>query len=402
MSGSEHVDPSTIPLDLLRRYMRARGWRNATRAETAPPELPPERLTAFRTFLEARARGNVDYELMVNPQHGQADIKVAFPTDANGPDYLSRVERVVDLLSKLEQRSPAAIARSIRAIGFDAIYSRLPDAAVRADTVSFLTAAEHVATLKTALVNTAMTEVRPVSHFDHPLKAATDYAETCRFGHTFRGSFGFTVESPVAPNTFPALLPDVQPALPFERRVVMRFARGLRAVQRASAADDLSILLDGPEQGFGANAYEAAADLIDASIVGLILDFSFSPEWVPPADIPEQTRVELMPIHAELAREAGRALRNRLTPEPVEILGTVVGLRSEQIPQLLEPKGSRVLTIKWTSSRHGEIRTTVRVSAEDYLLALQAHEKGQPIRVRGTLEYRRGWTLVDPSALLWQ
>jgi hypothetical protein len=339
---------------------------------------------------------------MVNASYGKNEIKVAVPSDPNGPDYLSRVERIVSALAKVERRSPNEIARSIRAIGFDAIYSRLPDSVVRGDTVSLVTAAEHVAALKRALINTAMTEVNPVSHFDQPLKAATDYAEQCRFGHTFRGSFGFTVESPIGPHTGPALLPDAEPTPPFERRVVTRFARGLRALQQARATDDPYILLDGPKQGFGANAYEAAADLIEASAVGLTIDLSFSPEWLPPSDMAEQTRINLAPVHAEFAREAGRILRGRFSPEPADVIGTIVGLRSEQVPQLLEPQGSRVLTIKWMSSKHGEIRVTVRVSAEDYLRALQAHEKGQPIRVRGTLEHRRGWMIVDPSPLVWE
>ena len=44
---------------------------------------------------------------------------------------------------------------------------------------------------------------------------ATTYANECRFGHTFRGSFGFTVESPVGPNTL--TVGEISPAPPLER-----------------------------------------------------------------------------------------------------------------------------------------------------------------------------------------
>lgn len=399
MSETEVTDTENVPLDLLRRYMRARGWRNATPSEMPPVRLPPERLAAYRTFIEARGSGDVDYDLMINPRGDLSKVRLAIPKNTSGPDYASRIERAVELLSKIEAKSINFIIRAIRAVGFDAIYSRLPNTVVRSNTISFITAAEHISSLKAALVNTAMTEVRPVSHFDQPLKAATDYAESCRFGHTFRGSFGFTIESPIVPNETPSLLPEVEPAPPFERRVVTRFVRGLRAVRVAGETGDRTALLEGPEKGFSANAYDAVADMIEASVIGLAIDFNFSPEWRPPPDLAEQTSVELAPVHAELAREASRALRNRLTPESVDITGVIVNLRSEQNPQLIDAQGSRLITLKWNSPKHGEIRIAVRVSAEDYLKAIPAHTNGQSVKVRGTLEYRRGWFLVDPSPL---
>jgi hypothetical protein len=394
------TDVASVPLGLLRRYLRARGWRDATRSEVAPKAISSERMAAYRTFTSARLSGQVDYKFMVSDRADLSGARLAIPADANGPDFLLRVGTAVDLLSRIERRPASAVVRSIRSIGFDAVYSSLPDAVVRSDTVSFETAAEHIAALKTVLINTAMTEVKPVSHFDSLAKAATDYAEACRFGHTFRGSFGFTIESPLAPRDEPALLEMAEGAPPFERRVVTRFARGLQAIQAAGQADDASLLLDGVACGFGANAYEAVAKLIDASVVGVAFDFSFSPEWTPPTDVSESIRVDLTPNGADVARRAGLTLRDRLTPEPVDILGTVVTLLNEQNPQLLEPQGSRLLTLKWISPKHGEIRTRVRVSAEDYLKALRAHELGETVRVRGTLEYRRGWVLVDPSSLL--
>ncbi|MBR0650456.1 hypothetical protein GXW78_12340 [Roseomonas terrae] len=399
MSDSDRIDPATVPLELLQRYVRAQGWRNATRAEVASPEVSRDGEEAFRSFLEARSAAHVDYRLMVNPADGLAGVKLVVPVDTKGPDFLSRIDRAVRLLAAIEGRAAGVVARAIRSVGFDAMFSRLPDIMVQSDTVSLKTATDHIAAFKSALVSTAMTEHRPVSHYDQPSKAATDYAEACRFGHTFRGSFGFSIESPLERRDGDPLLADVEPTPPFERRVVARFVRGLRAVAAAGSTRDLEPLMDGPEHGFGANAYEAVASLIETSGVGFAIDVSLSPEWLAPPDIGKQASVSLAPIHAEVAREAGRALRRRLTPEFVEIVGMVVTLRSEQNPQLLDPRGSQVLTVKWTSPKHGEIRTQVRVSAEDYLAAIRAHQEGQAIRVKGTLEHRHGWVLVDPSPL---
>src|SRR5208282_1846916 len=65
------------------------------------------------------------------------------------------------------------------------------------------------------------------------------YADSCRFGHTFRGSFGFTIESPVIPNIEPTL-PQIEQPAPFERRVMQRFAHAVRVVSEAVRSDDQS------------------------------------------------------------------------------------------------------------------------------------------------------------------
>jgi hypothetical protein len=82
-------------------------------------------------------------------------------------------------------------------------------------------AANYIAGVKTLLAATATTEMHPLPHFLRVRKEATDYAETCQFAHTFRGSFGFTIESPVCPNVAPTFLAAVRPE-------ALSFASGLR------------------------------------------------------------------------------------------------------------------------------------------------------------------------------
>jgi hypothetical protein len=36
--------------------------------------------------------------------------------------------------------------------------------------------------------------------YPRAMPGALKYADNCRFGHTFRGSFGFTIESPIEEN----------------------------------------------------------------------------------------------------------------------------------------------------------------------------------------------------------
>ena len=53
---------------------------------------------------------------------------------------------------------------------------------------------------KGLLAAAATTEVSPKPFFGRVTKAAVVYSDDCRFAHTFRGSFGFAIESPVEAN----------------------------------------------------------------------------------------------------------------------------------------------------------------------------------------------------------
>ena len=102
------------------------------------------------------------------------------------------------------------------------------------------------------------------------------YANACRFGHTFHGSFGFVIESPVGPNDSPQM-PIVEEAVPFGRKVVRRIAQGLASLENAVAIDDPGPLLGG---GMSANMCDEVVGLIeDTGISKLEISVAFSPEW---------------------------------------------------------------------------------------------------------------------------
>ena len=68
------------------------------------------------------------------------------------------------------------------------------------DTILLEVATGYITGIRSQLAATATTEIQPDPFFLRVKKEATQYADACRFGHTFRGSFGFTVESPIVPN----------------------------------------------------------------------------------------------------------------------------------------------------------------------------------------------------------
>jgi hypothetical protein len=259
----------------------------------------------------------------------------------------------------------------------------------------------YSAGVKTLLAATATTEIDPVPHFLRVRKEALEYADACQFAHTFRGSFGFTIESPVSPNIAPTFL-DIPQDAPFERRVISRFARGVDDICEAVRRDNVDVILTDFDRGFGANALDQFADLVESTArTGMTFSFSFSPEWPVPDDLARVRELRVGPQHIDVTREAAKSLRTQPVAREEQLFGRIVRLQTEADPTDLEtPIGDREVAIQWSHEDLGDIQVRALLNPADYLTAIEAHRNGRPVRVSGTLEKRgRRWVLSNPTGL---
>jgi hypothetical protein len=238
MSEDRRIDPASVPLGLLRRYLGAVGWRRALDVRPRSVALPAQYEQIWRQLIEGRTGAQRNFEVFQLSTPGLEDVEIVLPRDRNASDFLTRMESAIRTLSELEDRPAEQIIADVRAVGFDVVRSRIPDELVRDDTVHLMTAANYITGVKDLLAATATTEIDPAPYFLRVKKEGADYAEACYFGHTFRGSFGFTIESPVSPNSAPPLF-DIQQTPPFERRVIQRLARGIGDICDAVRQDDV-------------------------------------------------------------------------------------------------------------------------------------------------------------------
>ena len=361
-----------LPLGLLRRYLTARGWRA---------------LSSTGAF-----------DLFASSEVGFADVEIILPKNSSVPDLGKRIAFAIRSLSELEGRDYEQIDADIRSIGFDVIRSRLPDDLVSNDSVHLEIAAEFITSTRRLLAAAATTEINPDRFFGRALKEAQEYAELCRFGHTFRGSFGFTVESPITLNREPTL-DGVDQVPPFERRVVQRIARGLQNVMAASDEDNPRRLIEGYQTGFSANMCEDFLDIVEATAGrGIAFEFAFSPEWRVPPDIGPVHTFDVGPRQIEVMREAAKELRDQDFDRPRIVIGRIVRLESRSDPSdLLHPVGAREVVVQWLHSDFGDISVRVTLPPDKYLLAVDAHRNGQRISVTGKIErLGRLWKLLQP------
>jgi hypothetical protein len=381
----------TVPLGLLRRYLSFRGWRQPTRVATAGSALDGD--TYADVFFRERAKGQRNVDLYVLSEEGQEDLELAVPRTLETHDAGRRLEGAIETLSQLEGRDRIQVIADVRSIGFDVVRSRIPDELVFEDTIHLDQAVSYTANMKKLLAASATTEISPDVHFFRVKKEATQYAEQCRFGHTFKGSFGFTIESPVAPNQEP-VFPGMEQAPPFERRVIQRLAQGISVVQRAVRAGDPALVVRGFEAGFSANMCEEFAELVEETAPsGLSFGFAFSPEW--PA--PEFGELWVGPQHVEMLRIAAKTMREQPTMQPLELFGRIVRLQNQADPQdLLDETHEREIVVYWKSEEYGDLNVRIGLAPSDYLAAVEAHLRGRSVRAAGRLERRgRLWWLVE-------
>ena len=397
MSLEPITDPEAVPLGLLRRYLAVNGWR--TGGGAAPVTHPVRNEAVLAVMLQARSGGRKNFELYVLSEDGADDVEIVLPREPTASDFLSRIKGAIRTLSDVEGRKPERIIADIRLIGYDVVRSRIPNMLVHDDAIHLEVATNYTAGIRSLLAATATTEIDPQPFFLRLKKEANEYADRCRFGHTFRGSFGFTIESPLLPNIEPTL-PQIEQPVPFERKVITRLARGIRAIYEATQVGDPAPLAAMATEGFSANACELLANLVEeTSPGGIDFSFSFSPEWAAPAELAEARQFSIGTTHVEIARAAAKLLRAEFMPRPEKIVGRITRLESDADPSdLLNPTGAREITVQWDSDDLGRIDVKMSLAPEDYLRAVEAHKNGQRVMVSGTLERpRRSWFLVNPA-----
>jgi hypothetical protein len=246
MSPDNRNVREVVSLGLLRRYLITQGWHVAEAPlASLPVRARPANaadLPDINLFQSRSVKRNVDVFVLSEP--GLDDVELIVPRDTSGSDFERRLQGVIVTLSQVEDKDPEQIIELVRSIGYDIVRSRIPDALVMDDSIYLESAKNYINGMKELLAATATTELRPLPFFGRQAKEGLEYSEKCRFGHTYRGSFGFTIESPISAEKTEALL-NIEPSAPFERRVIQRLATGIQHVCQAVDTEDVApIVMD--------------------------------------------------------------------------------------------------------------------------------------------------------------
>jgi len=263
------------------------------------------------------------------------------------------------------------------------------------DSLPLEIAAESISNLKEFIGYAAYTHSNPQPFFDKAGAISAEFAKHCLFGHTFQGSFGLTIECPLA---VVAVLPmdGNKPDVPIERQVFERVANGLVILRESVGKDSIDPLLAGYLTGFSANMCRKLAEIYEKADGRRIeYDISWSPQlytacehvWKP--FVFEGRAYDFARIAAVELEKAEKF------PESV-IEGRIVVLKSEMPPGLDEQaEFEHIITMFWEREKGQLVKIRVPLSPQQYMQACDAHKEGRAIRIFGVPEKSgKFWTLT--------
>lgn len=362
---SEIIDG--ISLNLVTRYLRATGWT-------------------------LKGRGD-SYSLFVSPNDGNAQLELFVANSESVRGWQSSIRDALETLAGLHETPLAQMILVIRSLLYDLIHSKLPDEMVRDDSIDLDVAAEFIWCSKRLLAASATAEIVKSQSFKKVRKEAQAYAGSCRFGHTFRGSFGFTLESPLSESLQQTIMGGLE--APFERKVVERLARGLVSMDKALADNNPEIIAASYTDGWNANVCDEFIKLYEsAKKASITFSFVWSLELSPSVLVKSGQIFSVSRPKIEILQDAATRLRAREQEQQERITGRVIELKAENLSQMVAPEGDVV--VRWASEEAGNIKVHMTLPIDYYRLAIQAHDQGQTIEACGTLEKKgRLWHLTN-------
>jgi len=369
-----------------------------------PRLFPDVRVADLALYLQRQGWRRVEHPnhrlLVFEPHTAQGPSKLVFASSDDYDDSPRMIAKVLEVLAGEQGVALQEVARSVHSIDRDILSVRLMGAHASSRGLPLDSAMNLVSQLRDFLAYAACVEENPRPYFPKATSIGRQYTGNCVFGHTFPGSFGFTIESPTGPGPFGS--PD-ETAEPFERRVMGRILRGLNDLREAVLSGSPEMLATRYQQGLNANLCEVLEDTLKQSDDAEIeYSVAWSPEWPVPADLRAVRTVRLEQRAASFLSAAARQMRSVEESKAQTITGRVVALQSDgtmsddQSGEDLE----QIATILWTEQKGRKLRVRVSLEPTDYALACDAHKAGEIVCVSGRIEKQgKFWTLMAPNNL---
>lgn len=359
----------TVGLRAVHAYLRSNGW----------------------VCVDLASRDTAD--IYVWPEDDREAAVV--PASEEYGDYGTRIYQIAEQIGRIEGRKRVAVLTDLSLAESDLVRVRLSNA--HADnTVRLTDGAAVLEEAKNLLLAAACSAARPQRMYraGHN-KAAGNYLDRVRLGHTAPGSYVINLLSPVAPSLREqgTLLPEE----PFERRVTRKLASGLRASRRAMdrvnrGVADIGEFESRLGEGISANLCRSVARLTEAG-KGLEVSVSWAMTRPDQREVGERAAVAFRPPDIAVLDEAARVLSDRQERTDEEIQGYVSRLARDKT----DPTGTA--TIKaFVDGKMASVQAVFH--AEDYGDITRAHEARLSVSLEGDL-HREGqrWHLRNPRGV---
>jgi len=336
--------------------------------------------------------------LKIDGETAEANV----PLDTTLRDYALRMSEVLDLLSKIEDRSQTSVYSDLLTTYADVIRIRIEDADLKDGSLPIEVHAQIAQKARDLVLAAACsaTEKRMVWHKRKPAQAI-DQVRKVRIGQSERGSYVMSIISRVSPelsNPGQGKLFETEP--PFERRVIQTLATSLEELDKAAAKAAINGSMESFQNavagGVSANLCEAVAGFWDDSDTDRKVEFNFS--WSPARQIEANvpSKIRFTGDRVMLIREAARVMKEQSPTEDFFLEGAVVKLERTDAS-----KPGKVTVIGVAEGRTRPI--LFELGDPHYSLAVKAHDQQLPFHCIGTLiREGRGYALREPREITVQ
>ncbi len=360
--------------------------------------LDPENLVAYlrsrHWFLADEPDDKAS--IWVYEQAEQQEHELLLPLNPALLDYPIRVSEVLATLEQIEKRSQEEIYADITSANSDVIRVLGKHPRSEDGTIPLKGGAEFYRSVYEMLLSSASSAANPQAHFSGKRpKKARDYVEsTAQLGQSEQGSYVIVVFSGLLDpesRTLPLFenSSDRQ-IVPFGRLTLEMLVRGLNTINQLANSlinhqGSFEIDADIADSGVSANLCEAVVRTIKA-LQNSDLEIEFTWSAVHPISENTPTKVQISVDLLEAIEQIAEQLKGSIVEREFGIIGAIVSLRGE----VGEAGTVTIRPLEW-DERQPTLR--IRLDAEDYALASQAHAERRLIRCRGDL-IRRGRTVV--------
>ena len=319
-------------------------------------------------------------------------LEVFLPSSDNFEDLTKRIYDVFSLLSDLYEIEPANFSSILKGLNLDKFFVRITPNDNSPFSIPLELAKKEVNGLRNLFVYGACSEKNALPHHEYPSAIGYQMAEKIRFGHTFHGSFGFSVESPVLEE----FKQQTMFSPPIERRIMERVVRGFQKTNEAILKKDPELLVSNYRYGFNSRMCEAIVEMGEVLETPVELSVQWASNLTPTEDVSNFKPQILGDEEISYLKYAAEKLKE-VAPERSILIGKVVNLHSNDPTS---EDGKRTIILKHYHEDYGNIDVRIELGINQYLQAIEAHKSRELLEVQGLLE-RKGtvWQLEAVSGL---
>ena len=328
--------------------------------------------------------------------HGENDffgkpIELVFPKKERSIDEKREyIIKAVELLTAIKDEPLQLVVQSIICYDRDLLFIRNTETG-NSNAIPLALAVNQVNNLKKTLEFSASSEKDAKPYFYYVNSKARQVIKEFLFGHTFAGSFGFTVEAPRLPDPpkfiqtrFPFVEDDAPISdIPIERRIVERIARGLSNIKQAEETRDHTILLSEYASGFNSNMCSAIVDMSRGKRETIEFRVVWSPKIKPGEDIENLMPVRVRENGYEILEYVANELKTK-KPLFLTLTGHIRALTASDNPLNSSTRRAVVLRALLPNARR-ENDIILELERDDYSKANIAHMNWQIVQVSGVL-----------------